>query len=260
MKTILVDDEPLALNRIEHLAADIDGIEIVGSCRDGISALKTANRLKPSLVLLDIKMPGMDGFEVAAELSQLSPAPEVVFITAFDHFAVQAFEAHALDYLLKPVEKSRLEETVKLAHKRLSERDSGERSRELSAIINDLREAIGEYQRDENKRALWVKEKGSMIRVNSADIEWIEAERDYVRLHMGKHSHLMRNTMNAISKSLSPSQFVRVHRSAIINIAFVLQLRLSPTGAHVLRLKNGTEVPVGRNYRKAVASALHTNE
>jgi DNA-binding LytR/AlgR family response regulator len=260
MKTLLVDDEPLALSRLAHLAKDIDSIEIVGTCRDGATAIQTAKKVLPELVLLDIKMPGPDGFEVAQEMQNLNPPPEIVFVTAFDHYAVKAFEVHALDYLLKPVEKNRLAETVQLAAKRLFARETSQKTKEFNVIIKDLREALGEKQREENKRAIWIREKGRMLRINSADIEWIKAERDYVRIHIGERTHLMRNTMSAISKSLNPAQFVRVHRSAIVNTAVVRQLRLGPTGAHVLRLKNGVEVPVGRSYRKSVATRLQTKE
>lgn len=258
MKTLLVDDEPLALRRLEHLAAEIGGIDIVASCKDGPSAIEAANKFQPDLVLLDIKMPGPDGFEVAAQLNELTPLPEIVFVTAFDHFAVHAFETHALDYLLKPVEKDRLADTFHLARERIKSREKVGRADELGAIIQDLREALGEHQRDENKRALWVKEKGRMVRISNADINWIQAERDYIRLHVGDRSHLMRHTMAAISKTLDPEKFVRAHRSAIVNVSTVRQLRLSPTGAHILRLNDGTEIPVGRHYRSAVAEALQT--
>ncbi len=260
IKTLLVDDEPLALSRLEHLAQDIHEIEIVGTCRDGDTAIQAASNLKPDLVLLDIKMPGLDGFEVAQELGKLTPSPEVIFVTAFDHYAVRAFEVHALDYLLKPIERDRLIDSIKLVKKRLKSLSSDMRTEELGAIIKNLREALGQQQRDDNRRALWIKEKGRMVRINSADIEWIKAERDYIRLYIGERTHLMRNTMSAISKSLTQGPFTRVHRSAIVNINFVRQLRLSPTGAHVLRLKNGTEIPVGRSYRKAVTAALHTKD
>jgi two-component system, LytTR family, response regulator len=258
MKILLVDDEPLALGRLEHLLKHQPGIELVGSCADGEQALAQSIHAQPDLVLLDIKMPGQSGFEVADALRQLDHIPEIVFVTAFDHYAIQAFEAHALDYLLKPVEKDRLLDSIQLAETRIRERDSSARSDELGVIIKDLREALGDHQRDENKRALWVKEKGRMVRIKNADIEWIEAERDYIRLHIGQRSHLMRNTMNAISHSLISEKFVRVHRSAIVNVDFVEQFHLSSTGAHVLCLRNGVEVPVGRSYRKKVSTALHT--
>lgn len=258
MKILLVDDEPLALRRLEHLLEHLPGIELIGSCADGDQAIQTSKVVTPDLVLLDIKMPGLDGFTVAKELNKLTPSPEIIFVTAFDHYAVRAFEARAMDYLLKPVEKERLYDSVKLAGERLKSRDSNQRTEELNVIIRDLREVLGEHQRDENKRAIWVKEKGRMVRINSTDIQWIKAERDYVRLHLGERSHLMRNTMTAISKTLTLSRFIRVHRSAIVNIQYVRQLRLSPTGAHSLKLKNGTTIPVGRSYRKAVSAALHS--
>ncbi len=258
IRTLLVDDEPLALSRLEHLAIEIDNMEIVGTFRNGAGAIKAAGEILPDLVLLDIKMPGLDGFDVAEALGKLPSPPEIVFITAFDHFAVRAFEAHAMDYLLKPVEKERLEDSMHLAQERLDSRNSTLRSQELNAIIHNLRDALGEHQRNENRRALWVKEKGRMVRLNSADIEWIKAERDYVRIHIGERSHLMRNTMAAIAETLTFGAFFRVHRSAIVNLNYVYQLRLSATGAHVLRLKNGTEIPVGRSYRKAVSAALKT--
>ncbi len=258
MKILIADDEPLALQRLEHYLKAIPDTDIVATCQNGHEALRDVEKHQPDLALLDIKMPGPDGFEIAGKIAALENPPYVIFVTAFDHFAVRAFEAQALDYLLKPVEKNRLEEAIELARTRIAAQEASERGDELRAIIRDLRRALGEAMHEEATNIIWVKDRGAMQRINTADIEWIEAERDYVRVHLDGKSHLMRNTMSGIANMLDQNQFIRVHRSAIVNTRTIRQMRLSPTGAHILRLASDTEVPVGRSYKKAVAATLKT--
>ncbi|WP_158272149.1 LytR/AlgR family response regulator transcription factor [Marinicauda salina] len=246
MGVLVVDDEPLALRRLEILLSRRPYVELVGAARDGQQAVRSVRELKPDIVLLDIQMPGLDGFEVA-ELIRREASPEVIFVTAYDTYAVRAFEAAAVDYLLKPVEMERLDAALGRARAQLATRDAEARADELEALVRTLRGDESQEGGD-----LWIRERKGQVRIEKSRIDWVEAEGDYVRLHIGERSWLMRATMAAMEKALDPRLFVRVHRSAIVNARRVAFAGGASTGGKYLRLDTGVEIRIGRAYEPRV--------
>lgn len=250
MRTLIVDDEPLALRRLEILLSRRPRIEIVGTCRNGREALASIEDLKPDLVLLDIRMPDLNGLDVAAALAG-PDAPAVIFVTAYDAFAVQAFEAAAVDYLLKPVEPERLDLALGRARQQYAMRDAESRAGELEAVVNALR-----YNGSSEGGDLWVKDRNGTVRLSKHQIDWVEAEGDYVRIHCGERSWLHRETMTSMEDQLDSRFFVRVHRSAIVNSRRVTRTGSTSSGGRLLHLESGADVRVGRSYESAVKRAL----
>jgi len=250
MRTLLVDDEPLALRRLEILLSRRPRIDVVGTCRSGEDAIEAIEKLKPDLVLLDIRMPGLDGLAVARTLTG-PMAPVIIFITAYDNFAVQAFEASAIDYLLKPVEPERLDQALARARKTHSLKDAESRAGELEAVVHALRHN-GEADTDD----IWVKDRNGNVRVSKLTIDWVEAEGDYVRIHCGGRSWLHRETMHAMCKELDQRFFIRVHRSAIVNTRRIERTSSTASGGRLLQLDSGAEVRIGRSYEAGLKKAL----
>jgi len=231
LRVLVVDDEPLAIERLQLLLARIDGIALVGTAPDGEAALRIAEAVRPDLVLLDIAMPGMDGIEVARALAGSSVDPAVVFITAFDDFAVAAFDVAAVDYLMKPVEGERLSRAVGRARELL---ESG-RARGRSAPSRYVTE-------------FWVPDQQGLIRIAAQDIERITAERDYMRLHVGARSWLIYRTIGKLEEELDPELFIRVHRSVILRRDMIAGLTRDGAGHWAARLRSGGEVRIGRSH------------
>nr|WP_156956788.1 LytTR family DNA-binding domain-containing protein [Sphingomonas astaxanthinifaciens] len=237
LKTLVVDDEPLATERLQLLLARIGGVDLVGTASDGEAACRMAEALSPDLLLLDIAMPGMDGIDVARELGRSAARPAVVFVTAFDHFAVSAFEVEAVDYLVKPVDPSRLERALERARAHLAKREAG-----IQASA-----PAGQYL-DE----FWASDLTGLVRIRAIDIDRVSAERDYMRLHVGARSWLIHHSMAALEEGLDPSLFVRLHRSAIVRRDFIAGFQRNASGRWIARLADGTEQPVGRLYADSV--------
>ncbi len=250
MRVLLVDDEPLALRRLEILLSRRPWVEVVAAVRDGHAAARAAEELKPDVVFLDIQMPQLDGFEVASILSE-GRRPEIIFVTAYETHAVRAFEAAAIDYLLKPVEMERLDEALGRARTQLANRDANTRADELEALVHTLRGHEGDRHPD-----LWVRDRRGRMRLEKNRIDWVEAEGDYVRIHAGARSWLMRATMGSMEKRLDDHQFARVHRSAIVNLRRIARTAATDTGSKTLRLEDGTEVRVGRAFESRVNDLL----
>lgn len=247
MRVLIADDEPLACRRLEILLSRRGWVEVVGSVRDGRSALEAIETLAPDAVLLDIQMPGLDGLELADAIARRGNPVSVVFVTAYDVFAVRAFEANASDYLLKPVEPDRLDQALGRARQNLATRDAQARADELEALVHTLR---GE------DAALWVKDRSGRVRLDPARLDWLEAEGDYVRLHMGPQSWLHRTTLSGLLETLDRRLFVRVHRSAAVNLRRIERLSCDAGGAKRLHLDCGAQVRMGRAYEKSVTEAL----
>lgn len=238
VRILIADDEPLAAERLQLLLAQCEGIDLVGTASDGDSAVRLAEALSPDLLLLDIAMPGLDGIDVARALAQRRPPPAVVFITAFDQFAVAAFEVAAVDYLMKPVEPARLERALGRARAYL-------RRREVGAARVPQRETA--YLEE-----FWASDLSGLVRIAVRDIDRVSAERDYMRLHVGRRSWLIHHSMAALEEGLDPELFVRLHRSAIVRRDFIAGFVRSPSGRWIARLADGTEQPVGRLYADKV--------
>jgi len=240
LKVLIADDEPLAAERLQLLLARCEGIDLVGSASDGESAVRMTDALKPDLLLLDIAMPGLDGIEVAKALASQAPSPAVVFVTAFDQFAVAAFEVAAVDYLMKPVDPARLQRSLERA------RDYIRFRRESPAKApGKTSEWLDEF---------WASDLTGLVRIASRDIDRVSAERDYMRLHVGRRSWLIHHSMAALEEGLNPELFVRLHRSAIVRRDFIAGFTRNPSGRWIARLSDGTEQPVGRLYSDRVRS------
>lgn len=256
LRVLIVDDEPLARRRNATMLRHIDGVEIVGEAQDGDEAIRMIHELTPDVVLLDIRMPGMNGFEC---LTRLEPArvPIVIFVTAFDHFAVKAFDVSAVDYLLKPVGFDRMRAAVERARNALLSRDADTRMAEMTGVIHALRGEPDEKPAAQTfETEFWVPRRGEFVRVPAAQLDWIEAERDYVRLHLRGESLLLRETMAGMESRLDPGLFLRVHRSAIVRQSLISAIRQGGYGSIRLALNTGIEVPIGRTYAAKVRQLL----
>lgn len=237
LKTLVVDDEPLATERLQLLLARLGGVDLVGTASDGESACRMADALRPDLLLLDIAMPGMDGIDVARSLGRKVGRPAVVFVTAYDQFAISAFEVEAVDYLVKPVDPKRLERALERARAHLRARDD-----------HDPAPAPAGKYLDE----FWASDLSGLVRIRSIDIDRVSAERDYMRLHVGPRSWLIHHSMAALEEGLDPALFVRLHRSAIVRRDYIAGFQRNPSGRWIARLADGTEQPVGRLYADCV--------
>lgn len=252
MRVLLVDDEALALDRLTSFFGDIEGVELVGRATDGNMALERIRELRPDLVIMDIQMPGRTGLRAAAEID-VEPRPELVFVTAHEHYAPDAFEVDAADYLLKPVRFDRLRQAVERARRRRSLRSSEDRAAALEAELEAARD--GGQAGGPADDGFWIPERHGQRRVPIDTINWIEAARDYVLLHTDLRSHLLRITMAALEERLTGSQLVRVHRSAFVRPDRVEEVQRDGRSL-TLVLAGGAEVQVGPSYVAATKNAL----
>lgn len=240
MRTLIVDDEPLAVERMQILCARIPALHVVGTASDGAAALRLCEALSPELVLLDMTMPEVDGLGVARGLARLSPRPAVIFVTAHDHFAVEAFDCDAVDYVLKPVAQDRLERAVERALARRDTAPAAEAAPAESPWIEEF----------------WVPHRSELIRVAAGDIDRIDAERDYVRLHVGTRSYLLLHTIQRLEDRLDPERFIRLHRSTIVRRDRIAGLKHDGLGVWSAQLADGELLRIGRTYlAKAKAMA-----
>jgi len=248
LRTLLVDDEPLALERLQVFFRDIAGAEVIGTARDGREAAEAIERLKPDLALLDIQMPEQNGLRVAATLPPEN-RPEIIFVTAFEQYAPDAFEVEAADYLLKPVRFDRLWQAVERAKRRKHQRTLAGRAEAAAASREPARED-----------GLWVPTRAGAVFVPVEAIDWIEAQRDYVMLHTATRSHILRISMRALEEKVDPTQLMRVHRSAFARPANVVEVQRLGRTINALVLRDGAIVQVGPNYSRAVAERLRVAE
>ena len=251
MRVLLVDDEALALDRLRTLFADIDDVEVVGQASDGDMALEQIQALQPDLVILDIQMPGRNGLRTAAALEP-EERPEIIFVTAHEHYAPDAFEVDAADYLLKPVRFDRLRQAVTRARRRRELRDQAEQSGKLMEEVETLR-AKGGTRTDD--AGFWVPERHGHRWVPVESIGWIEAARDYVLLHTETRSHMLRATMSALEEKVEGSGLMRVHRSAFVRPEKVAEVRRANRSL-TLVLDDGANVQVGPSYTDSLAEKL----
>jgi two-component system response regulator AlgR len=231
LRVLVVDDEPLAVERLQLLLARCALVAVVGTANDGEAALRIAEAVEPDVVLLDIAMPGMDGIDVARALSASSVNPAIVFVTAFDNFAVAAFDVAAIDYLMKPVQLDRLDRALERvrAHLAGDRRGAGQAA---SAHVEEF----------------WVPDHSGLVRISASDIERVTAERDYMRLHVGPRSWLIHRTIGKLEQDLDPARFLRVHRSVIVRRDTITGLYRDEGGHWTARLKGGAEQRIGRSY------------
>lgn len=242
IRALIVDDEPLARKGVRrHLASEVD-IQIIGECSNGLEAAAVIRKEKPDLVFLDVQMPELDGFGVIAEIGMLE-MPAVIFVTAYDAHAIRAFEVQALDYVLKPFEASRFRIAVSRARAEIQKNLNGEINSRLINLLEELRSP-----REYSER-LAIKSNGRVNFVNVAEIDWIEAANNYVKVHSGRESYLIRETMSSLEAKLDPRRFARVHRSVIVNMGRVKQLKTMFKGEYEIVMQDGRHLPFGRVYR-----------
>lgn len=243
IRTLLVDDEPHARQRLRLLLADEPDIDIVGECGDGTSAAEAIAREHPDLVFLDVQMPGMDGFEVLKTVPT-ERMPVVIFTTAHGEHAIRAFEAHALDYLLKPFTTARLKDAVARAREHITTRQAGTAAKGLLDLLGRRTDTPAFLTR------LAIKDGDRMVFLKVSDIDSIEAAGKYVVVHLGKENHVLRETLAGLESQLDPEKFLRVSRSAIVNLDQVRELQPMFKGEHVLVLRNGRQLPMTRGLRE----------
>jgi two-component system LytT family response regulator len=257
MRVIIIDDEPLARDRLRSMLAKESDVEIVAECGDGKEALGAIKRETPDVIFLDIQMPELDAFGVLAQLKG-TRMPEVIFVTAFDEFAVKAFEVHALDYLLKPFDRDRLKQALARARERLKVAAPGDLTKKLTALLDSLqpgkdKKAVAAAQR------LAVKLDGRVIFLRPVEIEWIEAQDNYIKLHVGREAHLVRDTLASSEARLDTRRFIRIGRSLIVNIDRVREMQPMFHGEYVVILHDGTKLTVSRGYRENLQKYLGTD-
>ncbi|MBV9840523.1 MAG: response regulator transcription factor [Sphingomonadaceae bacterium] len=267
IRTILVDDESLAIQGLELRLHAHDDVEIIDRCTNGREAIRAIKTHKPDLVFLDIQMPGFDGFSVIQGLMEVEP-PLVVFVTAYTDHAIRAFEAQALGYLMKPVEEDKLAATLDLVRTRLSEKRAVEESAKLKEALAEhapeAAEAMAEAGGGDDapasnrfEKLINIKDRGQIFRVDVDTIERIDAAGDYMCIYTGDNTLILRETMKFLEKRLDPRRFQRVHRSTIVNLDLVRQVKPHTNGECFLVLESGAQVKVSRSYRDVVARFVH---
>jgi len=249
LRALIVDDEPLARERVASLLAAEPDMEIAGQCRDGREAIEAILHLNPDIVFLDIQMPGADGFEVIKAVGP-DRMPIVIFVTAYDQHALRAFEVRALDYLLKPFDRERFQETLGRARSQIEGRESGDLGRRLLALVQDIRPGSPKTER------LVVKSGGKLFFLRTDEIDWIEASGNYVRVHVGNDSHLLRETMASLEAKLDPNVFFRIHRSRIVNMERIKEMQPWFNGEYVVMLTTGVRLTLSRGYREKLQERL----
>jgi len=249
VKTLIVDDEPLARERLRNLLSSEPEIELIGECGDGKEALAAIRTQSPDLLFLDVQMPELDGFGVIAAL-QGERMPAVVFVTAHDKFALKAFEVHAVDYLLKPFDRERFQKALGRALNQIKREQTEGLSQRLSNLLADLRPEPKSPDR------LPIKADGRVLFLKIDQLDWIEAADNYVHLHAGKESHMIRETMSAIEARLPPTKFLRISRSVIVNVEHVKELQPMFHGEYTVILHNGTRLTLSRSYREKLHQLL----
>ena len=263
IRTILVDDEKLAIQGLQLRLEPFEDVEIIETCQNGREAIRAIKTLKPDLVFLDIQMPGFDGFSVVQGVMEIDP-PLFVFVTAFQEHAIRAFEANAVNYLMKPVDEDKLADTVERVRQRLAEKKSTEEAEKLKNVLSEVAPEAAEGFAGEEAEAsnryeklINVKDRGQIFRVETDTIEHIEAAGDYMCIYTGDNSLILRETMKDLERRLDPRKFQRVHRSTIVNLDQVRQVKPHTNGECFLVLDSGTEVKVSRSYRDVVARFVH---
>jgi len=266
IRTILVDDEPLAIQGLQLRLEPHDDVEVIDTCSNGREAIRAIKTHKPDLVFLDIQMPGFDGFSVIQGLMEVEP-PLFVFVTAYSDHAIRAFEAQAVDYLMKPVEEERLADTLDRVRLRLQEKRSAEEAGKLKEVLAevapdavDTLEAAADdagHASNRYEKLINIKDRGQIFRVDVDSIEKIDAAGDYMCIYTGDNTLILRETMKDLEKRLDPRRFQRVHRSCIVNLDQVRQVKPHTNGECFLVLESGSQVKVSRSYRDVVARFVH---
>lgn len=249
IRILIVDDEPLVRKKIHGVLRLDPEVEVVGECSNGHEALAAVEAKAPDLIFLDVQMPGLDGLAVS-RLLKAGRAPFLIFVTAYEQYAVQAFQVQALDYLLKPFDEERLREALQRAKEQLRTQQQGEIGQQVQALLNELQAKAKYLER------FVIRTSGRILHLKTSEVGWIEAEGNYVRLHIGKDSQLLRETITNLEPQLDPAQFRRIHRSTIVRLDQIRELRPCFHGEYQVTLLDGTEVTMSRNYREKLPELL----
>ena len=271
LRTVIVDDEPLALKLLGSLLRNNEYIEVVGECRNGREAVAAAAQLRPDLLILDIQMPGLNGFDVIKKL-QSDLVPLVIFCTAYQRYAIDAFDLHVVDYVLKPVNQERLDLALQRAAARFEKALPGEDNKaQLIGAIDDITHRAGGRRLDEEPgplsgapalaadRKIAIPDAGKILMVDVDDIYWVDAAGDYMCLHIDGVTHILRSTMKTLSARLDQQKFRRIHRSTIVNMERIRQVTSQPRGEYLVELDCGAELKVSRNFREAIKEYLQAH-
>ncbi|HLV08351.1 MAG TPA: LytTR family transcriptional regulator DNA-binding domain-containing protein [Croceibacterium sp.] len=262
IRTLIVDDEKLAIQGLQLRLQPYSDVEVIGTCANGREAIRAIKTEKPDLVFLDIQMPGFDGFSVVKGVMEIEP-PLFVFVTAYEEHAIRAFEANAVNYLMKPVDDDKLADTLDRVRTRLAEKRSAEEAKKLQDVLAEIApDAIDNLPAEDDntgryERMINIKDRGQIFRVDVESIEHIEAAGDYMCIYTGDNSLILRETMKDLERRLDPRVFQRVHRSTIVNLDQVRQVKPHTNGECFLVLDSGAEVKVSRSYRDVVARFVH---
>ncbi|EAT09808.1 MULTISPECIES: LytR/AlgR family response regulator transcription factor [Sphingomonadaceae] len=265
IRTILVDDESLAIQGLALRLQAHEDVEIVETCTNGREAIRAIKTHKPDLVFLDIQMPGFDGFSVVQGMMEVEP-PLFIFVTAYSDHAIRAFEAQAVDYLMKPVEEGRLADALDRVRQRLTEKRQGQEVEKLREVLAEVApQAMTDFAASEDgapasnrfEKLINIKDRGQIFRVDVDSIERIDAAGDYMCIYTADNSLILRETMKDLEKRLDPRNFQRVHRSTIVNLSQVRQVKPHTNGECFLVLESGAQVKVSRSYRDVVARFVH---
>ncbi len=247
IRVVIADDERLARQKIRTLLESEPNISVVAECQDGRQTVSAINCFHPDLLLLDIQMPDLDGFQVLNEIPA-QELPAVIFTSAYDQYAIRAFEAHALDYLLKPFDRERLHNAIQRARIDLSKSQDRDITHKLLELLSHIKSGSSGTSSDPQNR-LVIRAKGRVIFLDVEEIDWVEAAANYVRLNVGKESYLLRETISNTSERLDPNEFIRIHRSTIVNVRKIKELIPVNSGEYVVVLKSGKELSCSRGYR-----------
>ena len=246
---LIVDDEALARKFIRRMLKEEHDVEVMGECNNGKSAVGLIQKHKPDIVFLDVQMPAMDGFAVLDAIG-VEQLPEVIFTTAYEKYAIRAFELHALDYLLKPFDQTRFRDAMRHAKERLNQRQQEDGRLQISALLENVKSRAKYLER------LIIKADGRISFLSASEINWIEADDKYVHLHTAKASRMVRQTLSAMETQLDPKKFQRIHRSAIVNVERIKELEPTFNGEHVVHLEDGTKLTLSRTYREKLFELL----
>jgi len=256
VRTVIADDERLARKKLRLLLDSEPEVKVVAECTDGRQAVTAIRTHRPDLLLLDIQMPDLDGFQVLAELSP-AEMPVVIFTSAYDQYAIRAFQAHALDYLLKPFDQDRLHQALGRVRQELQKSQDREITHRILQLLSQVRSQNASAPESDDR--LIIKAKGRVVFLNLEEIDWVEAAANYVRLNVGKESYLFRETITGISERLNPNHFIRIHRSAIVNARKIKELIPVNSGEYIVVLKSGKELSCSRGYRSALQRMIENN-
>jgi two-component system LytT family response regulator len=258
IRVVIADDERLARQKLRMLLEAEPQLSVVSECQDGRQTVLAINSFHPDLLLLDIQMPDFDGFQVLHEIPARE-MPVVIFTSAYDQYAIRAFEAHALDYLLKPFDQERLHQAIERARAELQKSDKREITHRLLELLSEMKSGVVSAAPPLPQNRLVIKAKGRVIFLNLDEIDWIEAAANYVRLSVGKESYLLRETISRTSERLNPNEFIRIHRSVIVNVRKIKELIPVNSGEYIVVLKSGKELSCSRGYRALLQRVIEIN-